>query len=169
MPGMKDAIAGWFKGGVTGIGDSVKGIIAQVAENKIGLSEASLAIDKEINRASEAATELLLKDKTIQAELEKAYLLDVQNARDANVKVQGDNPSWLAKNVAFLLDIAITTGFFSLIGMIAYKVVPEQNKELFYMVVGILGAKWGDVVAFHRGSSKGSEDKGKIIDRMSKH
>lgn len=161
MPGIKDAIAGILKGGLTGIGDSVKGIIQQVGDNKMAVSEAALAVEKEINRASETIT--------AQAnDLEKAYLADISNARDSNVKIQGETPSWLAKNVGYILDIAITTGFFSLIGMIAYKVVPEENKELFYMVVGILGAKWGDVVGFHRGTSKSSEEKQKTMDNILK-
>lgn len=160
------ALPGLFKnlieGGLKGLGDTAKGIIQQVGENKLGVAEAALAIEKEINRASEA----IMSDATKQLELE---LKDRADSRDMNAKIQeSDKASWLAKNVAYILDISITTGFFSLIAMIAYKVVPEENKELFYMVVGILGAKWGDVVAFHRGSSKGSEEKQKSLDRISK-
>lgn len=137
-------------------------LIDTVVTNKEERETLKLQWEQEANRHLEA----IMNDATKQQELENA---DRSSAREMNAKIQeSDKGSWLSKNVAYILDISITTAFFTLIAMIAYKVVPEENKELFYMVVGILGAKWGDVVAFHRGSSKGSEEKQKSIDRMNR-
>lgn len=94
-----------------------------------------------------------------QAELD-AYLKDTQSARDANVKIQESaNASRLAKNVAYYLDLGITSGFFIMFGMILFKAVPPENKEIFYTGFGLLGGYVASILNFHRGSSAGSAKK----------
>jgi hypothetical protein len=41
--------------------------------------------------------------------------------------------------------------------------MPELNKDLGLIVIGVLAAKFSDVVAYFFGSSKGSSDKTKML------
>ena len=97
---------------------------------------------------------------------------DTADARSANVKIQGDQPSWMARNVAYLIDIFIVglwggiTAY--LLGGMLHLIAQRQGVDY----TGVT-AIWGGVTAlatqilgFHRGSSQGSADKQKMIDRM---
>ena len=158
-----------IEGGLKGLGETAKGIIQQVGENKLGVSEAALAIEKEANRASEAIT--------AQAnDLEKAYLLDIQDSRNANVKVQeSDKASWLAKNVGYMLDIFVILIWACMTFYIAAKYLnlissaPGVDFSGIWGLYATVTSMATIVLSWHRGSSKGSEDKSKVIDRMSKH
>jgi hypothetical protein len=162
IPGL---IKGLIEGGLKGLGDTAKGIIQQVGENKLGVAEAALAIEKEANRASEAITE--------QAnDLEKSYLADIQNARETNAKIQGDSPSWLAKNVAYMIDIFIVLIWGALTAYVLASMLHLVAKVQGVDYTGVT-AIWGGVTAlatqiigFHRGSSQGSADKQKLLDKM---
>jgi len=44
--------------------------------------------------------------------------------------------------------------------------LPEGNKEVAYLVIGSLVAKFGDVIAYFYNSSKGSADKTEIISKL---
>lgn len=121
---------------------------------------AALELQREINRSIEA----LVADATKQIELENA---DRDSAREMNSRVQESAAaSWLSKNVAYIIDLTLLGGFFFMLAIIAYHAVPESNKELFYTSFGALIMYLGTCITFHRGTSKGSEDKGKAIERM---
>ena len=102
----------------------------------------------------------------------QADYADSADARSANVKIQGDRPSWMARNVAYMIDIFIVglwggiTAY--LLGGMLHLIAQKQGVDY----TGVT-AIWGGVTAlatqilgFHRGSSQGSADKQKIIDRM---
>lgn len=134
----------------------------EMARAGIDLEKVKAAVIAEANRHIESLETNALHELEL-------YNADRDSARDMNAKVQeSDKASWLAKNVAYILDLTITTAVYVLVAMIAFVIIPEENKELFYMVVGVLLAKWGDIVSFHRGTSKGSEDKAKTLDRISR-
>jgi hypothetical protein len=159
---------GLIEGGLKGLGDTAKGIIQQVGENKLGVAEAALAIEKEANRASETIT--------AQAnDLEKAYLADVSNARETNAKIQGDKPSWLAKNLAYIIDLFVAMlwgGLTCYLMVIMLNLAPKQMGVDYTAVTAVWGGVTGlftTVLNFHRGSSQGSADKQKLIDKMQKH
>lgn len=101
-----------------------------------------------------------------QAELD-SYLKDTQSARDANVKIQeSDKASWLSKNVAYCIDIFLILVFAGMLVIIIYKPVSPENKELFYTSFGMLGMYVGQCISFHRGTTKGSQDKGRQLDKI---
>lgn len=164
-------MAGIFKtiieGGLKGLGQTAKDIIQQVGENKLGVAEAALAIEKEANRASETIT--------AQAnDLEKAYLADVQSARDANVHIQeSDKASWLAKNIAYCIDIwmALIWGIFTIyVAAIWAKVISSASVDFtgILSLYSTVTAVFMITVNFHRGTSQGSQDKQKILDKIAK-
>lgn len=57
------------------------------------------------------------------------------------------------------LAILITIGFFSVLGLMIFKELPQQGRDALMIMLGTLGTAWGAVVAFYFGSSKGSADK----------
>lgn len=57
----------------------------------------------------------------------------------------------------------IALGFFAILALIIFREFPSPNKELLYMMLGILGAKFSDVVGYFYGSSKGSSDKNELL------
>lgn len=161
-------LKGLIEGGLKGLGETAKGIIQQVGENKLGVSEAALAIEKEANRASEAIT--------AQAnDLEKAYLADVQSSRDANVKIQeSDKASWLAKNIAYCIDIwmALIWGIFTIyVAALWAKVISSASVDFtgILSLYSTVTAVFMITVNFHRGTSQGSQDKQKLLDKLQKH
>ena len=53
--------------------------------------------------------------------------------------------------------------FFGIIGTLFYVEVPSPNYELLYILIGIVGAKFSDIVTYFFGSSQGSSDKTKML------
>jgi hypothetical protein len=92
---------------------------------------------------------------------------NTDSAREMNSKVQESaTASTLAKNTAYVLDIAIVAATIFLAWFAFMKGVPEENKELVYMALGSLITMCGTVLNFHRGSSQGSKDKGDEINLL---
>jgi hypothetical protein len=156
-----------FKGGAKTVIDSVGGVLDNLITNKEELIMAKLEMEKEVNRHMETMT--------AQAdEIEKAYLADVQSAREANAKIQGDSPSWLAKNLAYIIDLFVTIlwgGLTTYLMAIMLHLAPKQAGVDYTAVTAVWGAvsaTFGTVINFHRGSSQGSTDKQKILDRLTK-
>ena len=65
----------------------------------------------------------------------------------------------------YILGGLIVAGFFALIGMLIFKEVPVDNKDLLNIAIGSLLAAFSTVVAYFYGSSKGSSEKNEIISK----
>ena len=65
----------------------------------------------------------------------------------------------------YILGAIIVIGFFSIIGIVFKLEMPQPNKDLGLIVIGALVAKFGDVVGYFYGSSKGSADKTELINK----
>jgi hypothetical protein len=63
----------------------------------------------------------------------------------------------------YALGALVVAGFFFILFVIFKNILPDSNKEIAYLVIGALVAKFGDVVNYFYGSSKGSADKTEII------
>lgn len=63
----------------------------------------------------------------------------------------------------YVLGALIVIGFFVLLGLLIFKGVPSENKEVLYLVIGALISSFTGVVQFFFGSSKGSKDKTDIL------
>ncbi len=155
-----------LSGGLKGLGDSVSSVIKDFKADPNKLVDADLRI-KEL---TEQFQEVQLK---LSSDLEQAYLKDTENARDSNVKIQeSDKASWLSKNVAYMMDIFImllwgTLTSYLLIVML--KIVQKEQGVDYTAVTAIWGAVTAvatTVINFHRGSSRGSEDKSKQLEKM---
>lgn len=65
----------------------------------------------------------------------------------------------------YILGGLIVTGFFATLYIVFKIEMPAQNKDIALILLGVLGAKFGDVIAYFYGSSKGSSDKTEMINR----
>lgn len=65
----------------------------------------------------------------------------------------------------YALGALVVAGFFFILFIIFRAALPEGNKEIAYLVIGALVAKFGDVVNYFFGSSKGSADKTEMLNK----
>jgi hypothetical protein len=149
-----------FQGSATELVKTIGGVIDNLNLSPEEKLQAQLAMEQAANSHAEKMAELAIHELEVEA-------ANTASARDSNVKIQeSEHASWLARNTAYILDFIITGVFVGAIAVVVWIIIPEDNKEIFYTLIGVLGAKFGDIINFHRGSSKGSEDKQKTIDRM---
>lgn len=167
MNPIKDLISG----GLKGIADSAANIIGKfkadptkVAEAEASLKELQINAELESQRIANEAEKI--KTEQVKIELE-AQVKEMESARNMNSKIQeSDHASWMAKNIAYCLDILFVVTFVVMLYLILNHQVPESNKELFYTGFGLLGGYVGTILNFHRGTSMGSEKKQKQLDKM---
>lgn len=160
IPGIADAAKGIVSGlfGDKGLGGMLDDVFTSKEEKAAGQAKI-----KEIENTLEIKIAEAITDR------EKAILADTQDARKNYTAVQeSDKASWLAKNIMPLLTIAVTFGFFGLLGYMLKYSVPESNERIMDILLGSLGTAWITMVSFYFGSSKGSEDKQKHINNMQK-
>lgn len=160
LPSLKGLLTGSITEGVKVIADVVDRF-KLTGEEKAAITQA--AADA-MNAHAEKMEELALK----AIELENA---DRDSARDMNAKVQeSEKASWMAKNIAYILDVLVGIVWASLTLYIA--AISARLIETKADFTGILSL-YSTVVAvfmislnFHRGTSRGSEKKQELIDRM---
>lgn len=156
LPSLKGLIQGGTTELVKSIGTAVDGIFT----NKEEKLKAQAELEKIANDHIQAMTGKA-------NEIEMAYLSDTQSAREENTKIQeSTNASWLSKNVGYCIDIFLIVVFSIMLVVIINRVVPEQNKELFYTAFGLLGSYVGQCINYHRGTSAGSHAKQKSLDAV---
>ncbi|MFP5486263.1 MAG: hypothetical protein ACLGHV_11440 [Gammaproteobacteria bacterium] len=91
----------------------------------------------------------------VEADLDKAYLLDVQHARATH------REHWMPWVLSLTL-VAMVSG--TVAGLLLVE-VPPGNKEVLYLIVGQLIAAFVTAVAYWLGSSRGSAVKQDDINR----
>ncbi len=163
LPGFLTKI---FGGKAAELATSVTDGLDKLFTSKEEKLAAQLAIEK-------LATEHLEKMQGLaQAEVD-SYLKDTQDARASNVAIQNsDKASWLSKNVGYILDLFLgaiwgaTTLF--IIGRALKLVDADHNADMTAVlsIYGTITAVFMISLQFHRGTSKGSEDKSKELKEM---
>lgn len=159
--GIKGAISGGGEGkllsAATNLIDQTTYSNEEKAQMKLDLAKLEMEDNQHKIDAANKELELLI-------EQEKNQLADIANSRDANARIQeSDKSSWMAKNIAYVLDVVFTVAFIAMLFVIIYKSVPETNKELFYTSFGLLGGYVSQILGFHRGTSQGSKDANKEL------
>lgn len=130
------------------------GRVVQVAEAITG-QQGAAALD-----ALHADPALVLQFRQalvgIEAELDKAYLADVQHAR------QSHRDHWMPW--ALTLTLAVMVGL--LVAGLFMLRTPPENKEVVYLIAGQLIGAFSTAVAYWLGSSRGSLQKQDLIERL---
>ena len=144
----------------TAVAGPMGGMAVKAIADKLGVP----ASVSEVTKALEANPDLALKLKEIDLKELELNNANTDSARKMNAEVQNSaNASWLAKNIAYCIDVVIVLSTIGLTYMLMSQQVPADNKELALMAFGSLVTLCGTVVNFHRGSSQGSKDKSKGI------
>ncbi|HEY2022488.1 hypothetical protein [Paraburkholderia sp.] len=73
------------------------------------------------------------------------------------------NRDWVPK----VLAMAVTTGFFGILLLMAFKPLPGSNKDLVNVVVGALGTAWISIIGYYFGTSVGSMRKTELLAKPS--
>lgn len=145
------------------IGGPLGGAVANKVATALGLKDG--ASNDEIDSAlATASPEVLAQIKAdLNEHLEKMKSLDVDLERIAS----GDRDSARRRQVDMndktpaILATVVTIGFFSVLGYMMAKGIPEQGGEALLMLLGALSAAWGGIVQYYFGSSAGSKQKTK--------
>ena len=130
------------------------------AEDKQKIVDSQIEIMKIDFEKIKLETEAKLEDKR----------LDIQNTNNAqvmNTQIQASEfSSKLAKNTAYIIDLVLVLSLVVLVFCLFIFKLPIENKELAYTMFGSFLMYVGTVINFHRGSSKGSNEKQELINQI---
>lgn len=153
-----------------GVGDIVEKV-GTVADKFIRTKEEKDAFALELMNAK---ADIELKAATLEKDINEAYLKDTQDARSNNAAIQNsDKASWMAKNIAYVIDIILTVLWSSVTVILflkIFKIAATEVDMISLMALhGTVTAVFMTVLNFHRGTSKGSEDKSKELKELNKN
>ena len=110
--------------------------------------------------------ERLLKDYE-ERELE-AYLADVANARDMQKAALTQDDKFSKRFIYYLAGSSVTLGFVYIF-LVTFISLPATSLRFADTILGVvIGSVFGTILNFFFGSSKGSDDKNKIIEGLKK-
>lgn len=154
---------------------SLGGPLGTMAANAVGkaIGIDNVSPDKVDDAIAEATTkdpEAMLKLKQAEADFQlRMQELGFKQATDLLNIDAADRANARAREMAvrdrtpMILAFAITIGFFSLLGMLAFHSVPQQSEKILDIMVGSLGTAWIGIVTYYFGSSAGSQEKTRIM------
>ncbi len=160
---MANFITDFFSAGaasvVTAIGDAIDKNVTSDEERK--------DLENEIEKARLSYD---VEMKGLGISQEKAYLEDTASARDNQSRVQeSEEAGFLAKNVHPILAFIVIGLTFTLYGILIWKKIDPTQKDIIIYILGALTTISTQVVAYFFGSSKGSQEKQKIIADLHKN
>lgn len=156
-PGIAGALGGPFAAlGVRKLSDALLGK-PDGTTSEIAQALASATPDQllALKKADQEFAEFMAK---LEVDMEGIAAQDRANAREMQEKTR----SW----VPAALSIAVTIGFFGLIGVLCDVKVPAENRDTLNILLGSLGTAWVTIVAFWFGSSSGSARKDEILGKV---
>lgn len=93
------------------------------------------------------------------ADMARISTSDIASARAMGVA----NRDWVPK----VLAMAVTTGFFGILLLMAFQPLPGTNKDLVNVIVGALGTAWISIIGYYFGTSVGSMRKTELLAKPS--
>jgi hypothetical protein len=154
-----------FSGGAEKLIGTIGGVVDNLVTSKEEKEQLKIELAKEINRHNE----------TTEAEITKRFeaeLKDTADARNSNTRIQeSDKASFWAKNTAYFLDIFIGLIWGSITIFLVAKALNlaesiHADMTAVLSIYSTVTAIFMICVTFHRGTSKGSQDKDKQISKM---
>lgn len=168
-----------FKGGAEGLLGGVDKVISRFVtspeEKQKALQEITDAANKHIEAmATLAQAGIDAEFKAKQDELD-AVIKDKDSARQMNQLIQqSDKSSWLARNIAYLIDIFVTFIWGSLTVYIIARVLkiisnsPSVDMTAVMGIYAAVTAAFTTILTFHRGSSSSAKTKDDTINSMAR-
>lgn len=145
-----------------------KGIATQVIEGVGGIIDKYHVSPEDRMKMQEEADRTLKSHMDFAATVLAQDAADTDSARKMNMAIQGANPSWMAKNISYLIAIVVVLSwaaftFFLVLSMIK---TPEANYANLTALYGMVLSVAMTIVGFYFGSSHSSAEKQKTIDRL---
>ena len=125
-----------------------------------GLSQLIESLVTNPNEKAQLQATLQQKELEFKIALLKYEADDVQSARNREVGVKDKVP--------MILSIGITLGFFSVLGWMLIKGIPQAGGEALLVMLGSLGTAWAAVVGYYFGGSLGSDTKTQLLGTLMK-
>lgn len=171
MADWTDTLEALAPGLATALGGPVAGLAVTAIEKVFGLEPGAgtpetmalalnTATPDQLLALKKADQEFTVQMKQLDIDLEKIGEQDRDSARQMQAQDKSKIPATLA--------IMLTVGFFTLLGLMAFKDIPTENKDVLNLMVGSLGTAWITMIAFYFGSSRGSQGKDETIKLLSK-
>lgn len=130
------------------------------AEDKQKIVDSQIEIMRIDFEKIKLETEAKLEDKRLNIQ-------NTNNAQVMNTQIQtSEFSSKLAKNTAYIIDLVLVLSLVVLVFCLFIFKLPIENKELAYTMFGSFLMYVGTVINFHRGSSKGSNEKQELINQI---
>jgi len=149
------------------ITNNLPNVANAVAAKGLDYVQDKLGITLEPQMTPEKILEVQAKAAMHEEFMTKEANANTADARAMNTAIQTSASSgFLAQNSAYILDFLIVSAAVICSWLAFFKGVPLENKELVYMGLGSLWTMAGTVVNFHRGSSRSSQSKDRVIDKM---
>jgi len=152
-----------FSSGASTLVDSV----GKVLDNVITTKEERGQLDNEIRKSE---MQFQLEMQKLSLEEKQLVIGDTANARNREIQVlSAPNASWWTKNTQHLLAIGtvlITLIFFYIL-VFKPKSISTESRDIVLYILGILSAILTQIYSYYFGSSQGSAEKQKTIDKMS--
>lgn len=163
---MNDLVSVLTKIGAPLLSTAIGGPVGALASAALGALAEALgtpatpdAVAKEIENNPQAAATVRKIEAEQAPDMLKAYLADVQDARQQTVKLveSGSSIAWGAP----VISVLIVVGFLGLVAGLLFKSVPDSQVVL--VLFGALSQAFGTVTAYWLGSSAGSARAGDAI------
>ena len=146
------------------LGGPFAGLAAGFIASKLGIEDKT--VDGITGLISGASPEDMVKIKEIDADLKKYFAslglkeielenADRNSARQREMTVQ----DWTPRILSYL----ITLGFFGVMAYLIRYGKPESGGDVLLVLVGSLGTAWTGIISYYFGSSKGSEEKSRLL------
>lgn len=141
----------------------VAGRVVDVVRDVTGLDDPAEALAAARENA-DALRQVRLRLAELDAELERAYLADRQDARARDVALVQSAGRNLRGDV---LAVLIVAGVLATIGVLLFAPIPEGGgRDALLLLAGALVNAFAAVVQFEFGSSRGSKDKDGALARL---
>ena len=162
LPIVSTIISSLISAGLPKIAQAVVDKGVSYVENKTGVKLEADMSDEKIAELKLAA----FKHEEFQEDQSNKNTAD---ARSMNARIQeADSASTISKNAAYILDFIVVSASVIVSWLAFFQGVPTENKELVYMALGSLWTLTGTIINFHRGSSRSSQSKDELINKLSK-
>ena len=94
----------------------------------------------------------------VGVKLEEIAATDRDSARKREIAIKDRTPAVLAAIVCL--------GFFGILGVMAFFVLPLENKDALLLMIGFLGGSFTSVVSYYFGSSPGQQQRADALANM---
>ena len=97
----------------------------------------------------------------LQLENLRIYMQDIQNARQR--QVEHEKATGKSDINLYVLAWVVVLGFYVLLGTLLFVALPQNSNNIVYLLFGTLSTGFGMVLQYFFGSSKGSNEKTKLL------